>query len=344
MRGAQVPVSKDGQPVTLDLELHRGVWISGKVTEKGGNAPIAGRMEYSPFLSNAVSQTLPEFHQKQRSMDWEITRWNTKADGSFRMVGIPGRAIVAIWSMSDRYRGRQGAELIKSENWMKNGPDTYHPFNIWDGMTVVKEIDVPPNVREYRVDLQVDPGKTLAANVVDEEGKPCPGCSYVGNTPQPFMVWKEQDESQQNPPNFDIIGLSDGEERLVTVTNAQRKLGKIIRVSIASATDGRVSIKLDKLATMSGRLMDEAGKPLVGVAIETTVGTGTPDFSAAVTDEQGRFTCTLIPGGEYSIGARSSALANRGETVSGKVIPKPAEEIQLGDLKYAREKDMSAKP
>ncbi len=344
MRGMKVPVSKDGQPVTLDMELHRGVWITGKVTEKGSNAPIAGRMEYSPFLSNSFSQALPEFHQKQRTMDWEITRWSTKADGTYRMVGIPGRAIVAIWSMSDRYRTGQGADVIKSENWMKNGPDTYHPFNIGDGMTVVKEIDVPPNAQEYRVDLEVDPGQTLAATVVDDEGKPCPGCSYSGNTPQPFMVWKEQDESQQNPATFDIIGLSEREERLVTVSNAPRKLGKISRVSLATASDGKVTIKLDKLTSVTGRLLDEEGKALAGVAIETTLGKGTPDYLAAKTDNQGRFTCTLIPGGEYSIGARSSALANRVETVSAKLNPKPAEQIHLGDLKFNREKDMSAKP
>ena len=83
-------------PVSLEIALHRGIWIEGKVTDEETGKPVPGCwLQYFPFLDNPFAGATPEFDKNNRSMSAGFSiqdRYQTKADGSYRLVGLPGRA------------------------------------------------------------------------------------------------------------------------------------------------------------------------------------------------------------------------------------------------------------
>ena len=83
--------------VPVEIGLHKGIWIEGKITDKETGAPVAGAwLHYFPFLENTFAQATPEFHSDGYNVDGvgHQDRYQSKADGTYRLVGLPGRAIV----------------------------------------------------------------------------------------------------------------------------------------------------------------------------------------------------------------------------------------------------------
>ena len=115
MRRVEVPHWGESEPRTFDVSLHRGIWISGKATDKVTKKPVVARIYYFPFLNNPFANKLPEYHNG--NVDGDENRYWTRADGSFRLVGLPGRAIVgALASGGTRYRAGIGASEIGGMN------------------------------------------------------------------------------------------------------------------------------------------------------------------------------------------------------------------------------------
>ena len=99
----------------MDIELHRGIWITGKVGDKKTGQPIKDvSLHYLPFLENKFAQATPEFGPNRSVLVIHQDRYKTKSDGTYRLVGLPGHAIVGV-APSDRvpYRFGYGAEAIK---------------------------------------------------------------------------------------------------------------------------------------------------------------------------------------------------------------------------------------
>ncbi|MEM9656790.1 MAG: M56 family metallopeptidase, partial [Planctomycetota bacterium] len=65
MREFDVPEQPGIEPVEMELELHRGVWISGQVTDKATGEPVGNPRSsfayYYAYRSNPYAQALPEF-------------------------------------------------------------------------------------------------------------------------------------------------------------------------------------------------------------------------------------------------------------------------------------------
>ena len=116
-----VPDPPGAGPVSVEVGLNRGIWIEGKLTEEGTGKPVAeARLFYAPFLDNTFAQAVPEFGKDQNVDGTEYQdRYLSKADGSFRLVGLPGRAIVGALAVSKEYMVGAGSESIKGLG--KNG-------------------------------------------------------------------------------------------------------------------------------------------------------------------------------------------------------------------------------
>ena len=97
-----------------------GVMITGTITDKATGKPVAGaRLHYLPFLENTFVQALPEF-DKDGNVEGFQHRYVTGADGTYKLVGMPGRAIVGVDGDGKvPYRSGAGSEAIKGLD--KNG-------------------------------------------------------------------------------------------------------------------------------------------------------------------------------------------------------------------------------
>ncbi len=110
-----ITIDNTDQPATtLDIELHKGILITGKVTDKLTGEPQPAQVEYTTYKDNPYTANLPEF-QMSRGMaihDHDQFLCNTDSDGSYQVVAVPGKAVIGVMHQSNHYLHGLGAENI----------------------------------------------------------------------------------------------------------------------------------------------------------------------------------------------------------------------------------------
>ena len=100
------------EPVRFDIAAHRGIWIDGRVTDAKTGQPVRAIIHYYPYLANTQAQTFPNFRANSMSANWTGNRYHTDDQGRFRVVGIPGRGIVAVKSLARSYQLGVGGDRL----------------------------------------------------------------------------------------------------------------------------------------------------------------------------------------------------------------------------------------
>ena len=263
IRNVPVPDPPGLEPVAMDVELHRGLWITGKVTDRKTGQPVKDvSLHYFPFLENKFAQNTPEFGPSRSVPAMAGDRYKTKSDGSYRLVGLPGRAIVGV-APGDRlpYRFGYGSEAIKGMNerghfatWWNPGP----PGKDWP--MSMKEINPAEGSDVVHVDLELDPGATVRVRVVDPEGNPLYGSDVIRRM-------STSNGETMPEPEFDVLALGPSEERTMLVWRDGRKLGAVVRIHPGDDKAGTVTITLKPLATIVGRIADVNRNPVSGATV-----------------------------------------------------------------------------
>ncbi len=101
-------------PVRLDVELKRGIWITGRVADAKTGRPVPSAVHYYPYLANDHAKGFPNFHNGL-SLFWTGNRYRTDAEGRYRVVGLPGRGIVAVKSFDGSYRLGVGIDGLSEQ-------------------------------------------------------------------------------------------------------------------------------------------------------------------------------------------------------------------------------------
>src|SRR5262249_38058309 len=85
-----VPETGGLTPVTVDIDMVRGVVITGRVTDKETGKPVPGGVRYVPLAGNKEVGKLPgtDVHN-DGAMSYPLD-----AEGNFRIVAPPGLGIV----------------------------------------------------------------------------------------------------------------------------------------------------------------------------------------------------------------------------------------------------------
>ena len=75
-------------PITHDAELHRGIVVSGLVTDRGTGRPVRARVVYAPLLTNPNFDTTPGYARPRTStILWiESREMITGPDGRYRLT------------------------------------------------------------------------------------------------------------------------------------------------------------------------------------------------------------------------------------------------------------------
>ncbi len=168
MREIDVIDSEGMGPVAMDIGLDRGIWIEGKVIDKNSREPVAGvRLHYLPFLTNKFANELPEFDLV--TVDGQQDRYQTDLKGNYRLVGLPGPAVVGVESLHKLYLSGIGYNTLTVPK-DRNGALTYrNPFsprpNYPDSMS---EIDPKADAERVQLDFELFSGQTIQVSAVDE--------------------------------------------------------------------------------------------------------------------------------------------------------------------------------
>jgi hypothetical protein len=144
-----VPRTPGTGPIRLDINLTRGVRISGRILDRSTGKPVRGRVEYLGFDDNPHRGLDPDPSRRRR------IRF-TNVDGVFRLVVPPGPGVLAADAFGPYIRA-VGAEAIKARrpDWLSHVgrrirfPEEYDAFG-W--------IEPTPGDSSLTQDLVVVPG------------------------------------------------------------------------------------------------------------------------------------------------------------------------------------------
>ena len=177
-----VPTAAGIEPVKFDVPLHRGLWVTGRLTDVATGAPQFGQLDYIPWPDNPHVAGLREF-SGDLSPQLKILRHPTDANGHFRLVALPGRGLVVVRGANDHpYPQAQGvreiADLPSPDEFRKVGA-IFPPTMV----TAAKEIRPAENDEEVTADIALASGERLSLTVVDPAGKPLAGVTARGLWP-----------------------------------------------------------------------------------------------------------------------------------------------------------------
>jgi beta-lactamase regulating signal transducer with metallopeptidase domain len=335
-----VPDSPGAGPVRVEVGLSRGIWVEGRLTEEGTGKPVPGaRLFYIPFLENTFAQAIPEFGKDPNTDGTEYQdRYLSKADGSFRLVGLPGRALVGTQIVDKEYMTGAGSESIKGMDQHGHFKTYFNPVppgRHWP--TVMKESEPPADARSVRVDLQARSGGTVRFRIVDGEGKPVGGVKPLGRTSRGAYERDSLTSAERA-----VTNLQPDEERTVAFFDEGRKTGKVIRVRTGDDKNGPVVVTLEPMASISGRVLDADGTPVVGARIRPDLlpgGSFSPRLPDVVTDQDGRFLVPEVPTGcDYALAVETlGEIKNRQFAYKEKVSVQPGKTTDAGDIRFKRD-------
>lgn len=332
-----VPDPPGVAPVSVEVALPRGIWIEGMLTEQATGKPVPGaRLHYMPFLENRFAQAHPAFDEHGNSDNSDIQdRYQTKNDGTFRLVGLPGRAVVGAIVYDKAYLQGAGSEAIAGLN--KSGHfETYrspiNPGRLWP--TVMKEIDPPADAGTVRVDLQVTTGPSVRLSIVDAAGEPVTDIA-TGGLQRRGTYERDHLASSQG----EVANLVPDEERTVVLRHVDRKIGKVVRVRKGDDANGPVVARLEPLAVMIGRVVDADGNPVSGARVRPDLlpfGDFSMHLPEVMTDEQGRFVVPDVAVGcDYAIAVESpGSIKERKFAFLKQATVRPGETTDVGEIRF----------
>jgi len=341
MKRVDIPDPAGIAAVSVEIGLDRGIWITGKVAEKATSKPVVDAwMHYWPFLDNKFAPGTAVFHNDGNVDGVEYQdRYVTKADGTYRLVGLPGHAIVGAYASKGSYLTGAGSESIKGIN--KHGYfDTYRN-PVWPGRlstTSMKGIDPSESVQELRVDLDVLTGASVRVQVVDQHGKPVKRADVRGRTGR--GSWERDPMTEDS---FEVVNLFPREERAALIWQKERRLGKAIMLKEGETSKAAVVITLEPLATIVGRALDADGNPVSGATIRNgpqPSGDFSLNLDPATTDKSGRFRIPDLPTGcDYwgVVESRPQGTNQNPVAFFRDVKVRPGETTDIGDIRFKKE-------
>jgi RNA polymerase sigma factor (sigma-70 family) len=320
------PAGSGLDPVRMDFRLKRGVVIRGRVTYKETGRPVAARVQYLAFADNAYLKEAAGFS------DSEEIVVRTAADGSFTLLGLPGQGVVvaavADFTQAGRYLMACGLDQVKGKRY-GNDLDTVPTLCDPRQYNALVEVRPARDARSIIQDIVFDPGRTVSGTIVGPDGKPVTGVTIDSA----FGVWFEAKDLPT--ATFRIPGIDPKHPRAFWFRHRGQNLG----AAVVLRGDERmpVTVRLQKCATLTGRLVDDDGQPrtswLAGGLLKGQLGSTGVGFFTARSGKDGRFRIEgIIPGLTFDLWAGKTA-----STFDQNLVPKmklePGQVKDLGEFK-----------
>ncbi len=263
MREFDVPDQPGLEAVECNLDLHRGVWITGRITDKQSGKPVGAPaqvwMYYLPFRDNPFAQALPEYDSDGNTHGYQ-DQYQVRADGTYRLVGLPGRAIIGLTAWHQGYPDGMGSESIEGIDKKTGHFNTFRaplsPSRKWP--TAMKEVDIAEGTANIEFDFALDSGRSLQITTVDAAGEEVQGASVYGVKGR-SSGWQDFDGA-----SFEAIGFTPPLKRTMLFHHKVRNIGQVIQVEATDESTKSITITLQPCATIRGRLVDDNEVPLSG--------------------------------------------------------------------------------
>jgi hypothetical protein len=327
----RLPDAPGPGPFTADFELPGGIPLRVRVTDQGtGRPPKRAVVEYYPLAPNDYSAALP-------SRDWMVPASSALLgpDGSYSLVVLPGPGIVLVAaSPRDSYASAWLDDKELATLW-NGAPDdgagswahiaarpAGSPARCVDRYNALALINPDGRAPSLVLDFTLRRARPLRGTVVGPDGEPLTGVHVSGLTSMP-------DAEVLESASFTVEGLSPLVPRQLSFHHGEKQLGKVL--TLRGEQTEALAVRLEPCGAAAGRVVDGDGKPVPGVPLwfgRLGLGLG----ARAVTDPQGRFRATLVPGLKYRL---LSSPACRLARDVGELEVGPGQTKDLGDLPVA---------
>jgi RNA polymerase sigma factor (sigma-70 family) len=297
----RVPNPPGLAPVSVEIGLVRGVWIEGKVTDRGNGKPVA-RAEVGCYPDAGDNKTVrAEGLRDTYDARERFHPTLTGPDGKFRVLGLPGKSYLTVraWDyhafLIASGRGGKGGRMRDSIPVLPHtlGAGNYH---------AVYQLDLPA-VGPVRQPVMLSSGLRFVAEVVGPDGKAVAGTKAFG-----AIAWARWSD-ETKPGRHWVESYNPRKARLVLFRHADKNLVGRLKVP-ESFAGGTVSVKLTPGVVLRGRIVSADGEPMrgvrVGVSFQLEKGDAwcayVPEEEGPVTDGNGRFRVAgVVPGFKYGI-------------------------------------------
>jgi len=322
-----IPLRDGLDPIEFNIELRKAVLARGQLTNRKTGEPIQAKIYYSPFRTNDHCADYVRFADQTTMMLGNESRYQTDRNGYFYVPVIEGRGVIAAKALGGSHCTQYGVEDIPEFNdgaYKDGGPVTsdhivpslYHSL---------KAVDVPTDVDEIKVDMQVDPGLSLTAKFIDPNGKPLTNVEVSGAPGYRGWVKTETDSTT-------ISSLVVGQVRPIWATlDGPNRISRMIQL-VPEEGQKEFTIQLFDRTVVTGRLIDVDGNPIANQSLAARHNND-PEFINTVhpnqtTDADGKFQYYLVVGTNYTIIGQG---ANYFTVAKDLDVSKP-QRIDLGDL------------
>jgi hypothetical protein len=323
-------------PVRADVELKRGVWVIGRVINRSSGRPTKAIVHYLAFRDNPHLTDYPgALIFKGITGSGEI-EYCTDADGRFRAVALPGGGMLAVRSLEPGYLTAEPLTPNAAGNVLDQSNFEYQQ----GGFQALVPINLRENEVSFSPDITLTPGRPQHVRPVGPGGRPVErtlnfgeeGRSWLGD----LVPGRE----------FTFVHPRPGKPETVVILSEDRELAAF--VDIKGDEPDPIRVVLRPSGTVTGRLVDEDGRPRPNVRLEldyerrTAGDTESEEQSFSpplITGPDGRFRIGgLVPGVAYTLavikkGAKADESRYEGILPADRWTLKPGELQDWSDVR-----------
>jgi Carboxypeptidase regulatory-like domain len=229
-------IPEEPNTIERDFALPAGLILTGRVVDEDAGSGIGG--------AELIYRPRPEPGRVPSYFGF-LTK--TEPDGRFRLVVPAGRGSLEVWKLPPSYP---------------------NPLSYATGLNantrLKREFSGKPGETVQDLTFRLDRGKSVTLTVLDPEGRPVAGAEVHrrGRTSQ-----NETPTRTDAAGRCELTGLSGKMGSTVDVVHPALPLGArvVIRPDDPDATKaGRaIEVKLERTASLTGRVVDDEGKPIV---------------------------------------------------------------------------------
>ena len=255
---------------------------AGQVTDKVTGRPIQGYVNYYAFADNPNLRDFAGFsssHEQYAAID---------EHGRYEIVALPGRGIIAVRDQLGLYRPATGYEKIAGYDPKQRFLNTLPEILIPGSHAIVAEVVVDPKAESMSLDLQADPGKSVAIEVVGPDG--CADRRDEGERGE-RAVPDDAASPSRRPASRSTPSTPPRPRRVVVMHEGRKLIGTAL---LKGNETGPVTIKLEPWGSVAGRIVDDEGRPRKAMFI------GSPGGSENTHPE----THDILPGSDWNQGVR----------------------------------------
>jgi RNA polymerase sigma factor (sigma-70 family) len=342
-RSVNVPDTEGLQPVKAEIELMRGVVVSGRVIDRQTGKGVLSGVRFVPLPQNTFFGK-PGYDSYRQ----DHTMRGTDQDGRFRLVVIPGPGVLMVQAHSGESHDGQylnpyqlatfDEEGRKHVEVMEDGVGGYfaaagNALEPLGNENAIKYIDLAENTAAVSHDLYLHRGKTATVILQDQDGQPLTEGIVSGMAakwPITFTLKKAE---------CTVYALDPQKPRTLVFYHPVRKLGGSL--SVRGDEPGPLTAKLLPTGTVIGRILDADGQPIagadVGVSYQTNAGSELerflrPQREPIRTDKDGRFRLDgVVPEVKFSLSLRQGPTFLVGKPRIGVKNVQTGQTLDLGD-------------